>query len=86
MDYAAINSIRLPTDDYSMRNSRERVMQHLVASTGHNEYNIWHIAEYDDCAILLFNVKDVADRHWLLALEVFLERKFNPLIPSLRNR
>ena len=56
-----------------MRNSRARVMEHLIASTSFNGYGIWDIAEYDDGSILLFNVKDVADRHWLLALEAYLE-------------
>jgi hypothetical protein len=68
----------------SMRNSRGRVMEHLIANTSTDVHSIWDIAEHDDGSILLFNVKDVADRHWLKALEVYLECKFTPHIRSKR--
>src|SRR5450432_514998 len=64
----------------SMTNSRARVMQHLEACTSNNGHSIWDIDKYEDRSILLFNVKEIANRHWLLALEVFFEEKFKPLI------
>jgi hypothetical protein len=68
----------------SMRNSRARVMEHLAACTSQNGCSIWDIDKYEDKSILLFNIKERKDRHWLLALEVFLEEKFNPRIRSGR--
>ena len=68
----------------SMTNSRARVMQHLEACTKANDYCIWDIDPFPDRSILLFNVKNTNDYHWLKALEVYLEKKFNPLIPSMR--
>jgi len=65
-----------------MRNSRARVMEHLEACTSSNGYGIWDIEKCKDRSILLFNVKDVANRHWLLALETYLEHKCAPHIKS----
>jgi hypothetical protein len=68
----------------SMRNSRARVMEHLEACTSSNGYGIWDIEKFEDRSILLFNIKDVANRHWLLALETYLESRFAPHIKSQR--
>lgn len=68
----------------SMINSRKRVMEHLDACTSQNEHSIWDIDKYEDKAILLFNVKDKADRHWLLAIEAYFEERFKPLIRAVR--
>lgn len=68
----------------SMRNSRYRVMQHLNAYTSKNGYSIWDINNYQDKSILLFNVKEIANRHWLLSIETFFEEKYKPLIRAGR--
>ena len=68
----------------SMRNSRARVMAHIEACTADNGYCIWDIDRYDDKSILLFNIRNTSDRHWLLALEAFLENEFRPLIKAKR--
>jgi hypothetical protein len=68
----------------SMRNSRARVMQHIKVRTGKGGFSIIDIDKFPDGSILLFNVRDPKDRHWLLALEVYLERRFQPLIGSRR--
>ena len=68
----------------SMRNSRKRVIEHLNVNTHKDGYSIWDINEASDKSILLFNVKDKADRHWLLALEAFIETRFNPKIKAGR--
>ncbi len=56
-----------------LANSRFRVIQHLKASTGNANANVWDIQQADDREILLFNVKDRNDYHWVAALEIFLE-------------
>lgn len=68
----------------SMRNSRARVMEHLDNATSKDGYSVWDIDKYSDKSILLFNIIDKADRHWLLALEAFLETTFSPLIRAGR--
>ena len=68
----------------SMNNSRWRVMQHLEAWTSKDGHCIWDIDDFDDKSIMLFNVKNKLDRHWLLALEAFFETRFRPLIRAGR--
>lgn len=82
--YAFIGNNSLYRVGVSMRNSRARVMQHLDACTEKNGYCIWDIDEYADKSILLFNVKNESDRHWLLALEAFIESSFQPKIKAGR--
>ena len=68
----------------SVRNSRARVMEHLKVNTRKNGKSIMDIKEAEDRSILLFNVKNPKDNHWLLALECFLEKELDPLIKSDR--
>jgi len=68
----------------SMRNSRARVMEHLSASTKNDNHCIWDIDKFSDKSILLFNIKNTIDRHWLLALEAYFELTFAPLIKARR--
>ncbi|HEX7413604.1 MAG TPA: hypothetical protein VF411_06115 [Bacteroidia bacterium] len=68
----------------SMGNSRARVMQHLDAWTEKDGYCVWDINKHADKSILLFNVKNKSDKHWLLALEAFIEIKFQPKIKAGR--
>ena len=66
----------------SMRNSRSRVMEHIAVQTSQNEHCVLDINQFDDRSILLINVKNQEDRHWLLSLETYLEKKLNPLIKA----
>jgi hypothetical protein len=68
----------------SMNNSRYRVMQHLEAGTSANGFCVWDIDKYADKSILLINVKERVNRHWLLAIEAYLEFKFEPHIKAKR--
>jgi hypothetical protein len=68
----------------SLDNSRKRVLEHLTDKTSHQGVGVWDINDKPDKAILLFNLKNKEDIHWLAALEIFLESKFNPKIPSGR--
>lgn len=68
----------------SMHNSRARVMQHLDAYTSKDGYCVWDIDKYHDKSITLFNVKNRSDKHWLLALEAFIETNFEPKIKAGR--
>lgn len=82
--YAFIGDNKLYRVGVSIHNSRSRVMQHLDAHTEKDGFKIWDINQYKDKSILLINVKNKADRHWLLAIECFIESKFLPLIKAGR--
>lgn len=82
--YAFIGNDSLYRVGVSMHNSRSRVMEHLEACTARDGHCVWDINKYEDRSILLFNVKQQFDRHWLLALEAFFESNFSPLIKAGR--
>ncbi|MCK6639646.1 MAG: hypothetical protein L6Q81_06130 [Bacteroidia bacterium] len=82
--YSFIGNNALYRVGVSMRNSRSRVMEHLEACTEKDGYCIWDIDKFEDKSILLINVKEPTDRHWLLAIEAFLEMKFQPKIKAGR--
>lgn len=67
-------------------NSRHRVMQHLDACTSDGTDTVWDIKNHADGEILLFNVKEQKDYHWVAALEIFLETRFKSdlVIPAKR--
>ena len=68
----------------SMHNSRARVMQHLDACTEKDGFCVWDIDNFPDKSIVLFNIKNKLDKHWLLAVEAFFEMKFEPKIKAGR--
>lgn len=68
----------------SVRNSRSRVMEHIANETSQGDYCVLDIDQFEDKAILLFNVKDKEHKHWLLSLETFFERSLKPLIKAKR--
>lgn len=65
----------------SLTNSRKRALEHIRDNTGKI---MAQMANNPDTVLLLFNVKDPSDRHWVAAVEIFLEEKIKPLIKSLR--
>jgi hypothetical protein len=82
--YLFIGNDQLYRVGVSMHNSRGRVMAHLDACTKKNGHCVWDIDKFEDKSILLFNVKNKSDKHWLLALEAFFETRFQPLIKAGR--
>jgi hypothetical protein len=68
----------------SMENSRKRVLQHLEDWTNNGTHSIWDIDNYEDKSVLLFNVKNIDKKYWLLAIEAFFEMNFSPLIKAKR--
>ena len=67
-------------------NSRKRVLEHLTARTGNADANVWDIKDFPDREILLFNVINRDDYHWVAAVEIFLEKvlKSELAIPASR--
>ena len=67
-----------------LENSRKRVLEHIRDNTGGK---ISEISQFDDREILLFNVINRDDKHWVAAVEIFLEtelRKYGLAIRSKR--
>ncbi|HDD44297.1 MAG TPA: hypothetical protein ENG63_05495 [Candidatus Desulfofervidus auxilii] len=62
-------------------NSRKRALEHIRDNTAGI---MKEICENNDTILILFNVKDSKDIHWVVALEIFFERSINPLIKSDR--
>lgn len=65
-------------------NSRLRVLQHIIDNTRNDTHSIKDLEYSEDAEVILFNVIDAKDYHWVAAVEVFLEKKLDPLIPALR--
>lgn len=64
-----------------LRTARKRALQHVKDNTGGKMKKL----EGDpDAHLLLFNVKNFDDRHWVAALEIFLELRLKPEIRSNR--
>lgn len=62
-------------------NSRKRAFEHLRDNTGGT---MAALKSSPDVTLFLFNVKDPRDKHWVAALEVFLEEHLSPEIRSNR--
>lgn len=65
----------------SLVNTRKRALEHIRDNTGKT---MEKLKEDKDAHLLLFNVPDKNDIHWVAALEVFFEERLAPQIPSKR--
>ncbi len=66
----------------SLDNSRKRALGHIIENTGNEDHHIFELKEKDDVELILFNVKDKNDSHWVAAVEIYLEKVLEPLIKS----
>jgi hypothetical protein len=82
--YVFIGNNKVYRVGVSMRNSRSRVMEHIAGQTSQGNHCILDIDQFEDKSILLFNVKNREDGHWLLSLETYFEKNLNPLIRAKR--
>lgn len=67
-------------------NSIKRALQHLVQPTPYKDENrqIMNSLNRDIVRIILFNVNEEKDKHWVAALEIYFEQILNPKIKSKR--
>ncbi|MFC1580074.1 hypothetical protein ACFL4N_04110 [Thermodesulfobacteriota bacterium] len=64
-----------------LTNALKRALEHIRDDTGGEMRSL----ETDPSArLLLFNVKDTKDKHWVAALEIFFELNLKPKIQSGR--
>lgn len=68
----------------SLDNSRKRALEHIIENTSNEDNEIFELGNYDDSELILINVVDINDSHWVAAVEIYLERVLNPLIKSGR--
>ena len=64
-----------------LKNSRKRALEHIRDNTGGTMAEL-----HDDntARLLLFNIRDAKDVHWVAALEVYFESALQPKIHSKR--
>ena len=78
-----------------LENARKRALEHVQDNTNNvgrdyvdegEEYEMGKIrtSDQDNVVLILFNVRDVGDYHWVAAVEIYLERMLNPLIRAGR--
>ena len=67
-----------------LTNSRKRALEHIKANTRNEEFEIESLRENTGAKVLLFNLKNPSDYHWSASVEMFLEKKLNPIIKSMR--
>jgi len=66
-------------------NSRKRALQHIRDNTRNENFEMANLANYvDDCGLILINCKDIKDKHWAAAIEIYMEEKLVPIIKSQR--
>jgi hypothetical protein len=64
-----------------LTNSRKRALEHITENTGGK---MAKLATNTKARLLLFNVKEDKDKHWVAALEIFFEIQLEPEIKSQR--
>ncbi len=71
----------------SLVNSRRRAMEHIGDNTKRKDgtYGMKKLTQEPGAKLLLFNIRDKENAHWLLGLEYFLEKRLKPYIRSDRN-
>ena len=65
----------------SFTNSKKRALEHIRDNTGGT---MAALPDNENARLLLFNVKNDEDRHWVAALEVFFEDTLDAKIPAGR--
>lgn len=53
-------------------------MKNLLSETGDEIFNIRPLCNFPDTQVVLFNVRDLRDFHWVAAVEVYVEEKLRP--------
>ncbi|WP_273566523.1 hypothetical protein [Maribacter halichondriae] len=68
-----------------LTNSRKRALEHIRDNTENEDFEMSKMVGNKKSKVILLNVKDVNDKHWVAAFEIFLEEKLNPKIRSKRH-
>lgn len=68
----------------SQANSKKRALEHIRDNTHNKNIDMKSLSDENDTILLLFNIVNDNDLHWLLSLEAFLEWNTSPAIPADR--
>ena len=68
----------------SQSNSKKRALEHISDNTENVKISISKISEDQQTMLLLFNIIDSKDLHWILSLEAFMDWNIKPIIKSAR--
>ena len=68
----------------SQSNSKKRALEHIRDNTHNSEINMNELPTDKEAILLLFNIKNSSDLHWLLSLEAFMEWNTSPSIKAGR--
>ena len=64
-----------------LTNARKRAFEHLTANTGGS---MAALTDNPDARLLLFSLINPDDKHWVVAVEIFLERVLEPEVATRR--
>tara|TARA_R110000765_G_scaffold194259_3_gene299876 strand:+ start:4286 stop:4672 length:387 start_codon:yes stop_codon:yes gene_type:complete len=67
-----------------LTNSRKRALEHIRDNTRNEYFEMKSLKENKKAKVLLFNLIDPNDYHWSASVEMFLEKKLEPVIKSKR--
>jgi hypothetical protein len=79
--YVFINGEKVIKVGRHLQNSRKRALEHIVANTGGKMASL---KNDESVRLVLFNINDIKDLHWVFALEVYFEQNLQPEIRSAR--
>jgi len=68
----------------SQSNSKKRALEHIRDNTHNSKISMSSLPDEEETVLLLFNIKDKSDLHWLLSLEAFMEWNTSPVIKAGR--
>ncbi len=65
-------------------NSRKRALEHIKANTKNELFEMKNLIHSHNSKVILINLKDNKEFHWIAAIEIYLEQKLKPLIKTKR--
>ena len=68
----------------SQSNSKKRALEHIRDNTHNNTIHMNTLPDNKDAKLVLFNITNNDDLHWLLSLEAYMELNAKPAIPAGR--
>lgn len=68
----------------SQSNSKKRALEHIRDNTHNSNISMNTLPNKKETILLLFNINNNSDLHWLLSLEAFMELNTYPVIKAGR--
>lgn len=79
--YVFMNDLNVIKVGRHLQNSRKRALEHIAANTGSKMASL----KNDEAVrLVLFNINNLKDLHWVFALEVYFEQNLQPVVRSAR--